>query len=292
MTYGTSNFVSLSAAVRYYKDYGYDKADVQRKIREGEIHIGKPSLKPGERLGLTDGGKRYTITTGTSNPRGKKRRNGRSYPQMGHPIGIPRYNFDPKVGDEFYISGKLVKIKRIDREGMLEFNRMIDGMTAMSVGNLYQAARVPATSRFAPYDVRIKSNGRTPVKLKAKNGKTYSGFARKVNGKIKLYVHPNVARKLNPDRRWDIHEIKDANKAAGMHFFSADTLKFFHSKIFPTVYQGPGGVFFVTSEYRDSPSDREYKVRQFNVSNAHIRTEATYKDQKSAMAHAKRAAAR
>lgn len=68
MTYGTSNFVSLSAATRYYRDYGYDASDVKRKIREGEIHIGKPSLKPGERLGLTDGGKRYTITTGTQNP--------------------------------------------------------------------------------------------------------------------------------------------------------------------------------------------------------------------------------
>ncbi len=69
-TYGTSHFTSLSAAVRYYKDYGYDKADVQRKIREGEIHIGKPTVKVGERLGTTDGGKRYTIT---SNPRGRKR---------------------------------------------------------------------------------------------------------------------------------------------------------------------------------------------------------------------------
>jgi hypothetical protein len=70
MTYGTSYFTSLSAAVRYYKAYGYDKSDVQRKIREGEIHIGKPKLKPGERLGTTDGGKRYTISnTGkSSNP--------------------------------------------------------------------------------------------------------------------------------------------------------------------------------------------------------------------------------
>jgi hypothetical protein len=74
MTYGTSYFTSLSAAKRYYKPYGYDESDVKRKIREGEIHVGKPVLKAGERLGTTDGGKRYTITTG-QNP---KRRGART----------------------------------------------------------------------------------------------------------------------------------------------------------------------------------------------------------------------
>lgn len=202
-TYGTSYFVSMSAAVRYYKDYGDDKEDVQRKIREGSIHIGKPPLKPGERLGLTDGGKRYTIT---------------------------------------------------------------------------EAQKIP-NGRFVP--AKVKHNGRT-----------YSGKVKRVNGRVKIYLPPSVVRKINPERRWDIHEIKDANRAAGMHFFDRDTVKLFHSKVFPTVYQGPGGVYFVTSEYRDSPSDREYKVRQFNVSNAAIRTETTYKDQKSAVAHAKRSANR
>lgn len=64
-TYGTSYFVSMAAAVRYYKDYHYSdtKAAVLRKLSEGEIHIGKPPLKAGERLGTTDGGKRYTVTT-------------------------------------------------------------------------------------------------------------------------------------------------------------------------------------------------------------------------------------
>ncbi len=63
MRYGTSYFVSRAAAIRYYRDYGYDNvADaVARKLREGEIHIGKPPLKAGQRLGVTDGGKRYEI---------------------------------------------------------------------------------------------------------------------------------------------------------------------------------------------------------------------------------------
>lgn len=73
-TYGTSYFTSRGAANRYYKDYGDDAEDVARKIREGSIHIGKPPLKPGERLSTTDGGKRYMITTANPSkvlPRGK-----------------------------------------------------------------------------------------------------------------------------------------------------------------------------------------------------------------------------
>lgn len=71
-TYGTSYFVSLAAAVRYYRDYGYDKRGVQRKIAEGEIHVGKPPLKSGDRLSVIDGGTRYQITEGERN-RGRRR---------------------------------------------------------------------------------------------------------------------------------------------------------------------------------------------------------------------------
>jgi hypothetical protein len=72
MTYGTSHFVSRGAAERYYKDYDYDdtKAAVARKIRDGEIHIGKPRVKAGERLTTVDGGKRYAISTNPA--RGRK----------------------------------------------------------------------------------------------------------------------------------------------------------------------------------------------------------------------------
>ncbi len=60
---GTEHFTSLGAAVRYYKDYGYDRTDVQQKINNGEIQIGKPPYNPqaGERLLTIDGGKRYAI---------------------------------------------------------------------------------------------------------------------------------------------------------------------------------------------------------------------------------------
>jgi hypothetical protein len=50
--YGTSHFVSMNAAVVYYRDYGFDLEDVRRKLIDGEIHIGPPTVKSGERLFL------------------------------------------------------------------------------------------------------------------------------------------------------------------------------------------------------------------------------------------------
>lgn len=63
MIIGTSHFVSVWHARRYYRDYGYRNLErvVRHKIINGEIHIGKPHLEPGESLRLVDGGTRYTI---------------------------------------------------------------------------------------------------------------------------------------------------------------------------------------------------------------------------------------
>jgi len=61
--YGTSHFVSKAAAIRYYRDTEGDNAReaVERKLSEGEIHIGAPDLKPGETLSVIDNGTRYEI---------------------------------------------------------------------------------------------------------------------------------------------------------------------------------------------------------------------------------------
>ena len=63
MQTGTSHFVSRDAAIRYYQPYEYPitAEAVDDKLARGEIHIGKPDLKPGERLTLIDGGTRYAI---------------------------------------------------------------------------------------------------------------------------------------------------------------------------------------------------------------------------------------
>jgi hypothetical protein len=62
-----------------------------------------------------------------------------------------------------------------------------------------------------------------------------------------------------------ISEIRQANAAAGFHFFSDGAMKFFRSRVDTQVYEGPGGVFFVTSEqleFRDYSAPRMWTVHQ------------------------------
>jgi hypothetical protein len=64
MTFGTSHFVSRLAAERYYSAYTSNSVSaVKRKLAEGEIHLGKPTLKEGETLSVGDNGTRYFVTT-------------------------------------------------------------------------------------------------------------------------------------------------------------------------------------------------------------------------------------
>jgi hypothetical protein len=62
---GTCYFVSEQAAVSYYVPYCGTRVDaalaVARKLRAGEIHVGKPQVLPGERLVLIDNRTRYAI---------------------------------------------------------------------------------------------------------------------------------------------------------------------------------------------------------------------------------------
>ena len=60
---GTSYFVSLQTACKYYADYGYTPDQVARKVLNGEIHLGKPPLASdgSERWVLIDDGTRYGI---------------------------------------------------------------------------------------------------------------------------------------------------------------------------------------------------------------------------------------
>lgn len=70
-----------------------------------------------------------------------------------------------------------------------------------------------------------------------------------------------------------IEEIKAANRDAGQFFFSPATLRFFKSRIGRRIHEGPGGVYFVTSE---QPPDgrRAYAVRVFDPVTARIGTVA------------------
>lgn len=66
MKTGTCYFPSYGAALRHYRPYdpGISMAELRQwideKLNAGEIHIGKPPLKPGERLTIEDN--RYHVT--------------------------------------------------------------------------------------------------------------------------------------------------------------------------------------------------------------------------------------
>ena len=63
----------------------------------------------------------------------------------------------------------------------------------------------------------------------------------------------------------NIDHIKTKNEQAGYFFFEKGAMRFFNSRICPTVYKGDGGVFFITSEQFDHNSERKYTVRKVNA---------------------------
>lgn len=74
----------------------------------------------------------------------------------------------------------------------------------------------------------------------------------------------------------DIDDIKSAAKVRGSHWFDKDTLRFFAGRVLPTLYKGPGGIFFVSSEqYRGTngySQPRKYTVRRFDPVEADVDT--------------------
>lgn len=69
---------------------------------------------------------------------------------------------------------------------------------------------------------------------------------------------------------FSITEIKRANKEGGFHFFDKSTMEFFNSKVYPHVYDGPGGIYFVTGEKMREHSHLRYTVRRFHPLDGHI----------------------
>jgi hypothetical protein len=60
---GTSHFDMLRDAVRYYRVYGFNRVEVEQKIKDGEIHLGPPKINEGERYRL-DIDNRYIVIFG------------------------------------------------------------------------------------------------------------------------------------------------------------------------------------------------------------------------------------
>jgi hypothetical protein len=69
-------------------------------------------------------------------------------------------------------------------------------------------------------------------------------------------------------KTYDIDYIKTANKVRGHFFFSPGAMRGFKSRVSSRVYQGPGGVYFVTSERFTASngwsSGRYYSIRRYN----------------------------
>lgn len=71
---------------------------------------------------------------------------------------------------------------------------------------------------------------------------------------------------------YTLYDIELENSQAGFHFFDPSAKRFFSSRILQDVYQGPGGIFFITSEQFDTSSPRLYSVRQFFPDTKRIKT--------------------
>jgi hypothetical protein len=81
---------------------------------------------------------------------------------------------------------------------------------------------------------------------------------------------------------WTIDKIKDANARAGQYFFEPATMRFFHSRILEQVYEGEGGVFFVTSERFGMKHPRLYTVRKFDPETSSVDTASKFQEFKTA----------
>lgn len=78
------------------------------------------------------------------------------------------------------------------------------------------------------------------------------------------------------ETRWSVNKIKEASRATGSYWFSPDTMRTFGTKVERTVYQGPGGIFFITSEDDFRRERRLWTVRKFNPENSDIDTAGVF----------------
>ncbi len=91
---------------------------------------------------------------------------------------------------------------------------------------------------------------------------------------VKLTNHNSgLTRTLEAPDYWTINEIKQWNEWGGQYFFEPATIRFFRSRVLSQVMQGPGGIYFVTSEKRCFDDyTRVFTVRKFNPTDGSIDT--------------------
>lgn len=72
--------------------------------------------------------------------------------------------------------------------------------------------------------------------------------------------------------KWTMSQIRACNRERGHHWFERGTMRFFNSRVGRSVYQGPGGVYFVSSERYDETHPRTFSVRKFNPRDCSVGT--------------------
>lgn len=77
---------------------------------------------------------------------------------------------------------------------------------------------------------------------------------------------------------WTIPKIKEANKAAGQHWFSQGAMSFFKSKIYPETFPGWNGIYFVSSEQFSYDSPKKYTVRIFFPDSGRVKTASDFQE--------------
>ena len=95
-------------------------------------------------------------------------------------------------------------------------------------------------------------------------------------------------------RHFSMQDIKGANHSAGQFFFEPSSMRFFASRVGDKVYQGSGGVFFVTSEQftcSEGTKPRRYTVREFHPETADVSTVGEFNEMTRSQAHTTAAAA-
>jgi hypothetical protein len=82
---------------------------------------------------------------------------------------------------------------------------------------------------------------------------------------------------------WTMNKIKEHMRAAGSHWFDPDTMRYFKCRLSGEVYQGPGGIYFVSSE-QGPHGPRKCTVRRFTPETADIDTAGEFNSMSRAQA--------
>jgi len=86
--------------------------------------------------------------------------------------------------------------------------------------------------------------------------------------------------------KYDINAIEQEMTASGSHWWDRSTLQFFRCRVGEQVYQGPGGIYFVTSE-TNGTDPRRYTVRQYHPSTKSVDTVGEFCSMTRARAHSR-----